>query len=86
MTRITGILREDQYTFILVPRLILRRMSNVSDKSYRENQSTHFILGNTFPKIVLSMTVILNRRAAAWYRALASIIPGRERPEATSFH
>jgi len=28
--------------------------------------------------------VFLNRRAAARYRALASIIPGRERPEATT--
>ena len=56
MTRITGILREDQYTFILVPRLILRRTSNVSDESCRENQNTYFIFGNIFPKIVLSMS------------------------------
>jgi len=28
-----------------------------------------------------SSPVFLNRRAAARYRALASIIPGRERPE-----
>jgi len=28
--------------------------------------------------------VFLNRRAAARYRALASIIPGRERPEETT--
>ena len=28
--------------------------------------------------------VFLNRRAAAWYRALASLIPGRERPEETT--
>jgi len=30
------------------------------------------------------MTVFLNRRAAARYRALASIIPGCERPEETT--
>ena len=30
------------------------------------------------------MEVFLNRRAAALYRALASIIPGRERPEETT--
>ena len=30
-----------------------------------------------------SMVVFLNRRAAARNRALASIIPGRERPEET---
>jgi len=30
------------------------------------------------------MIVFLNGRAAAWYRALVSIIPGRERPEKTT--
>jgi len=30
------------------------------------------------------ISVFLNRRAAARYRALASIIPGRERPEETT--
>jgi len=30
------------------------------------------------------MAVFLNRRAAARYRALASIIPGREKPEETT--
>jgi hypothetical protein len=32
----------------------------------------------------LHRALFLNRRAAAWYRALASIIPGRERPEETT--
>ena len=32
----------------------------------------------------LAMPVFLNRRAAARYRALASIIPGRKRPEETT--
>jgi hypothetical protein len=31
-----------------------------------------------------SRSVFLNRRAAVRYRALASIIPGRERPEKTT--
>ena len=31
-----------------------------------------------------SIAVFLNRRAEARYRALASIIPGRERPEETT--
>ena len=31
-----------------------------------------------------SRIVFLNRRAAAWYRALASSIPGRQRPEETT--
>jgi len=34
--------------------------------------------------ITLSKAVFLNRRAAARYRALASIILGRERPEETT--
>ena len=31
-------------------------------------------------------TVLLNNQAAARYRALASIIPGRERPKETKIH
>ena len=34
--------------------------------------------------VVYSTAVFLNRRAAARYRALASITPGRERPEETT--
>jgi len=30
-------------------------MRNASDKSCRENQSTHFMFNNVFPKIVLFM-------------------------------
>jgi len=33
---------------------------------------------------LFSLAVFLNRRAKARYRALASIIPGRERPEETT--
>ena len=33
--------------------LIMLRMRNVSDKSCRENQNTHFIFNNFFPKIAL---------------------------------
>ena len=35
-------------------------------------------------KLSTTKSVFLNRRAAAQYRALASIIPGRERPEETT--
>ena len=34
--------------------------------------------------VVSAIAVFLNRRAAARYRALVSIIPGRERPEETT--
>jgi hypothetical protein len=41
------------------------------------NKTKHYRLSYLQP-------VFLNRRAAARYRALASIIPGRERPEETT--
>jgi hypothetical protein len=37
---------EDQYTCIIISRLFLIRMRNVSDKSCRENQNTHFVFSN----------------------------------------
>ena len=43
LTRITGILREDQYTFFIISRSILLKMENISDKNCRENQNTHFV-------------------------------------------
>jgi hypothetical protein len=52
MTITTGTLHEDQHTLLNTSRSILLRMRNVSDKSSRENQNTHFVLNNLFPKIV----------------------------------
>jgi hypothetical protein len=49
-TRITGTLYEDRHTF-LISRSILFRMRNVSDKSYRANQKTHFMFNNFFRKL-----------------------------------
>jgi len=43
---------EDLYTFMVISRLILLRMRNVSDESCGENQNTHLIFKNVFPKIV----------------------------------
>ena len=45
--RITGTLHEDQYTFLLISLSFLLRMRNVSNKSCRGNQNTHFVF-NTF--------------------------------------
>ena len=53
LTNITGTLYEDRYTFLIISRSILHRMRNVSDKSCRENQSTHFVFSNFYPKIYL---------------------------------
>jgi len=39
---------------------------------------------DTIGNLTRDLTVFLNRRAAARYRTLASIIPGRESPEETT--
>jgi hypothetical protein len=52
LTRTTVTLREDLCAFIKISRWIPHRMENVADKSYRENQNTHFMFNNFFPKIV----------------------------------
>jgi hypothetical protein len=47
-TRITGTLHEDQYTFFITSWSFPLRMRNVSNKSRRENQNTHFVFCNFF--------------------------------------
>ena len=46
LTKITGSLHEDRYTLLIISRLFLLRMKNVSDKRCRENQNTHFVFSN----------------------------------------
>jgi len=48
----TGTSLEDQYTFLIISCSVLLIMRNVSDKSCRENQNTHFTFNKLFPKIV----------------------------------
>jgi len=48
LTRITGTLREDQYSFLIRSRSGVLRMRNVPDKSCRENENIHFMLSNFF--------------------------------------
>jgi len=43
-----GTLRDDQYTFLIISRSVLLRTRNVSDKSCREHQNTHFVFNNFF--------------------------------------
>jgi hypothetical protein len=50
-----GTLCGDQFTFLIISRSVLLRMRNVTDKSCRGNQNTHFLFGNVFPKIVSFM-------------------------------
>ena len=53
MTRTTGTLQEDQYTFLIISRSIILKMRKSSDKSCRENQNTHFDFNSfSFSKIV----------------------------------
>jgi hypothetical protein len=52
LTRTTGTLREDLSTIVIISLSFLRRRRNISDKSCRDNQNTHFILHNFFPKIL----------------------------------
>jgi len=42
------ILHEDQCTFVVVSRRNLPGVRNISDKSSREDQDTHFMLSNFF--------------------------------------
>jgi hypothetical protein len=59
LTTMTGTLHAaDRYTFLIISRSVLLRMRNVSDKSCRENQNTHFVFGNFFflEKILPCMT------------------------------
>jgi hypothetical protein len=43
---------EDLYTFMIKACLILLRMRNVSDKTFRENQKAHFMFDSFSSKIV----------------------------------
>jgi len=51
-TRITGTLRDDQYTLMIISRSILLRIRKFSDKSCRENRNTHFVSNGLSSKIV----------------------------------
>ena len=63
MTKITGILHEDRRKFMLLSHWILLRMRNVSDKTCRENQNTHFMFSENRAvyEITCKNTVQTNR-------------------------
>ena len=52
MTRIVGTSHEDLCIFMKISCSILLRMRNIADKICSENQNTHFMFSNLFPKIV----------------------------------
>jgi hypothetical protein len=43
-----GTLHQDRYKFLIIRRLILLRMRNISDKCCRENRNTHFMFNLFF--------------------------------------
>ena len=45
-----GTSRADRHTFLIITRSVLRIMQNLSDKSCRENETTHFIFSDFFRK------------------------------------
>jgi hypothetical protein len=49
LTKITGTLHKAQYTFLIISRLVILGIRNISDKIYRENQNTHFMFNNSTP-------------------------------------
>ena len=57
-TRMTGTLHEDQYTFLIMSCSSLHKMRNISDRICRENQNTHFMYNNDFPKMTIWSTLI----------------------------
>jgi hypothetical protein len=48
MARISGTLHKDHYIFLIISRLVLIRMRNVSDKNCSGNHNTHFVFNNFF--------------------------------------
>jgi len=43
-----GTFREEQYMFIIISGSIILKMRNISSKSCRENQNTHFMFNKFF--------------------------------------
>jgi hypothetical protein len=65
LTGITGTLREDRCTFLIISRSFLLRMRNVSDRNCRENQNTRFM----FNKIFFRKSCRLSNNVEKYYRA-----------------
>ena len=55
LTRIMGALHEDQCTCLIISRSTLLGKINVSDKSYREDQNTHFFSISFFRNVLLEI-------------------------------
>jgi hypothetical protein len=47
-----GTLREEQCVFVTTSRSVIPEIRKISDRNFRENQNTHFMLNKLSPKIV----------------------------------
>ena len=54
-----GSVYEYQYTFLIISPSFLLRMINVSDKSCRGNQNTHFVVSNRFSKKKIPLVILI---------------------------
>jgi hypothetical protein len=54
------------HIYMTISRSVLLRMRNVSDKSFREIQNTHFTFNKCFPKILLLWDKVENYGRAGW--------------------
>jgi len=52
LTRITGALHEDQYTFWIISRSVLLQIRKVSGESSTENRNSHLTFNNGFSKFI----------------------------------
>jgi hypothetical protein len=77
LTRITGTLHEDQYTYLIISRSILLRMRNVSDKDFKthtlcsitfffENHAVYEIMWKNIVERGRPQTTIWRMRTACW--------------------
>ena len=72
LTRITSILHEDVYTFMTISRLLVLRMSSVSNKLCRENQ-----------KHILCLVIFFSSENHAVYETMWKTMLEPERPQKT---
>jgi hypothetical protein len=71
LTGITSTLHEDVFTFMTLSSWNQLRTRNVSNKGCRENQNTHFMFNNFFPKI------------ATVYKLMSKNMVKSDRPQVT---
>jgi hypothetical protein len=88
LTRKTGTLHEDQYTFFIVSRSFFFRMKNVSDPNFRKTENTHFTFNN-FSLRSCRLWYNVEKNILQWGRPYMTIWRMRiacRMPKATNIH